>query len=50
MHDLGKIGIEDSILMKPGALTNEEWAQIRKHSNRRSDIRAVDFLKRCDGA
>lgn len=31
LHDLGKIGIEDSILMKPGALTSEEWAQIRKH-------------------
>lgn len=31
LHDLGKIGIEDSILMKPGALTKEEWAQIRKH-------------------
>lgn len=31
LHDLGKIGIEDSILMKPGALTEEEWSQIRKH-------------------
>lgn len=31
LHDLGKIGIEDSILMKPGALTDDEWTQIRKH-------------------
>ncbi|MBN2830919.1 MAG: HD domain-containing protein, partial [Candidatus Omnitrophica bacterium] len=31
LHDLGKIGVEDSILMKPGALNDEEWAQIRKH-------------------
>ena len=31
LHDLGKIGIEDSILMKPGALTDEEWTQIRRH-------------------
>lgn len=31
LHDLGKIGIEDSILMKPDALTKEEWIQIRKH-------------------
>jgi putative nucleotidyltransferase with HDIG domain len=31
LHDLGKIGVEDSILMKPGALTDEEWLQIRKH-------------------
>jgi putative two-component system response regulator len=31
LHDLGKIGIEDSILMKPGALSDEEWIQIRRH-------------------
>jgi len=31
LHDLGKIGIEDSILMKPDALTKDEWMQIRKH-------------------
>ena len=31
LHDLGKIGIEDSILMKPEALTKEEWVEIRKH-------------------
>lgn len=31
LHDLGKIGIEDSILLKTSALTNLEWEQIRKH-------------------
>ncbi|MDD5120667.1 MAG: HD domain-containing protein [Candidatus Omnitrophica bacterium] len=31
LHDLGKIGIEDSILLKPSALTAQEWEQIRKH-------------------
>ncbi|MFA5093420.1 MAG: HD domain-containing phosphohydrolase [Candidatus Omnitrophota bacterium] len=31
LHDLGKIGIEDSILLKTSALTNPEWEQIRKH-------------------
>jgi putative nucleotidyltransferase with HDIG domain len=31
LHDLGKIGVEDSILMKPSALTDEEWKSIRKH-------------------
>jgi putative nucleotidyltransferase with HDIG domain len=31
LHDLGKIGIEDSILAKPDKLTDEEWAQIKKH-------------------
>ncbi|MBF0212443.1 MAG: DUF3369 domain-containing protein [Magnetococcales bacterium] len=32
MHDLGKIGIPDSILNKPGALTEEEWAIMRSHT------------------
>lgn len=31
LHDLGKIGIEDSILTKPSGLTNEEWEQIKRH-------------------
>lgn len=31
LHDLGKIGIEDSILLKTSALTSLEWEQIRKH-------------------
>lgn len=32
LHDLGKIAISDSILMKEGPLTNEEWVEMRKHS------------------
>jgi response regulator RpfG family c-di-GMP phosphodiesterase len=31
LHDLGKIGIEDSILLKASALTELEWEQVRKH-------------------
>ena len=31
LHDLGKIGIEDSILSKPSSLTEEEWTQIKRH-------------------
>lgn len=31
LHDLGKIGIEDSILSKPLPLTCEEWEQIKRH-------------------
>ncbi|HEX9078857.1 MAG TPA: HD domain-containing phosphohydrolase [Desulfuromonadaceae bacterium] len=32
MHDIGKIGIPDSILLKPGALTREEFAIIQQHT------------------
>lgn len=31
LHDIGKIGIEDSILNKPDRLTDEEFEQIKKH-------------------
>ena len=32
MHDLGKIGIPDSILLKPGKLTDEEWKIMKTHT------------------
>ncbi len=32
MHDVGKIGIPDSILLKPGKLTKEEWKIMKTHS------------------
>jgi HD-GYP domain-containing protein (c-di-GMP phosphodiesterase class II) len=31
LHDMGKLGIPDSILLKPGKLTDEEWAIMKKH-------------------
>src|SRR5262249_13160298 len=31
LHDIGKIGVPDSILLKPGPLTNAEWTEMRKH-------------------
>ena len=30
-HDVGKVGVPDSILLKPGKLTDEEFAEIKKH-------------------
>lgn len=31
LHDIGKMGVPDSILLKPGRLTDEEWILVRKH-------------------
>jgi diguanylate cyclase (GGDEF)-like protein/putative nucleotidyltransferase with HDIG domain len=31
LHDIGKIGVSDSILCKPGPLTDDEFAQMRRH-------------------
>ena len=31
LHDIGKIGVEDHVLRKPGQLTNEEYEHIKRH-------------------
>jgi putative nucleotidyltransferase with HDIG domain len=31
LHDIGKIGVADAVLQKPGRLTDEEFAQVKEH-------------------
>jgi HD-GYP domain-containing protein (c-di-GMP phosphodiesterase class II) len=31
LHDIGKMGVPDGILLKPGPLTDEEWVTMRRH-------------------
>lgn len=38
MHDIGKIGIPDNILLKPGRVTDEEFEVIKTHTTIGSDI------------
>jgi len=46
LHDIGKIGVPDSILNKPGPLTNNEMAIMLEHPQRAYDMLAtIDFLR-----
>jgi putative nucleotidyltransferase with HDIG domain len=46
LHDIGKIGIPDSILLKPGKLTDDEWVLMKKHPEFGYNLlRNIDFLE-----
>ena len=38
LHDIGKIGVSDRVLLKPGPLTSEEWELIRQHPGISAEI------------
>lgn len=47
LHDIGKMGIPDNILLKPGKLTDEEWIIMRTHPQIAYDLLApIKFLER----
>lgn len=45
LHDIGKIGVSDSILHKPGPLTDDEWLDMKRHPKIGYDmIKDIGFL------
>lgn len=46
LHDIGKIGVPDSILRKPAKLTEEEWVLMREHPvHGQMILRGIEFLQ-----
>lgn len=51
LHDVGKIGVPESVLLKPGRLTEEEFKLIQKHAEQSDAIvRPIRFLDPVRGA
>ncbi len=47
LHDMGKMGVPDNILLKPGKLTDEEWIRMKQHPQFAYDMLApIPFLKK----
>lgn len=47
LHDVGKMGIPDSILLKPGPLTETEWVTMRKHPTFALEmLSSIDYLRK----
>jgi len=46
LHDIGKLGVPDGILLKPEPLTDEEWVAMKKHPQFAYDMLSpVDYLR-----
>lgn len=43
LHDIGKLGVPDAVLLKAGPLTDEEWKVVRAHQQMGEDIIASAF-------
>lgn len=45
LHDVGKIGVPDSILLKPGQLNEKEWVEMKRHPQIGYEIlQSIEFL------
>jgi len=45
LHDIGKIGVPDAVLLKPAKLTTEEWKEMRRHPDIGYEmIQNIEFL------
>ena len=47
LHDIGKVGVPDAVLLKPGKLTQEEFKEIQKHTD--LGWRAIDEAEKASG-
>ena len=46
LHDMGKMGVPDSILLKPNELTDEDWLLMRRHPQYAYEMLAeIDYLR-----
>lgn len=46
LHDIGKLGVPDAILLKPGKLNEDEWVIMRQHPQYAYDMLvAIDYLR-----
>ncbi|MGE3074439.1 MAG: HD domain-containing phosphohydrolase [Dehalococcoidia bacterium] len=46
LHDIGKMGVPDSILLKPGPLTDDEWVVMRMHPTFAYEmLQSIEFLR-----
>jgi|GEM_PF-2406350 len=46
LHDIGKMGVPDTILLKPGTLNEREWETMRRHPEfAKAMLRRIEFLR-----